>query len=537
LAEGDETIATDADEVLLHVLAAAGKPAEAIPLGRRLADQIGRRGDEPERRVGVLVAITRAALVAGDLEAAQGAADEARAVAGSEAGRAVLARVDAVAAEVALDRSDLSVAERIGRRAIEGAGATQQPAVMCEALLTLGRVLRISDVGAAQRCFHDAARVAAGADLARWHLRAQQEIVIDDSRVLGVSPLEELRALAARYGAYITVASMDLSRADAALLSFDGEACVVAARACVDASRRFGLASEPLAHLWLAGAYALRGEGVEMHASIDEALARDRDDPRILADLYGRVLTTNAFVRDELDTLREIVDTSIPHMRRASPTASMYPGRAFWTLLCTMFDDDHGDAARAELREVATRYGIPMLSAASDLTEAVALGRAGESGSATAVAASTYAALMREVYGMGTIHCFMLLVAQAAIRGGWGEPASWLRAAEAFFTDRRFDRLARRCRTSLVEAGAPIPRRRGATDVPERLRALGVTGREVDVLKLVVDGCTNKQIAAELVLSPKTVERHMSSLFARFDVHDRQALAALGGPHLREPAN
>ena len=37
-----------------------------------------------------------------------------------------------------------------------------------------------------------------------------------------------------------------------------------------------------------------------------------------------------------------------------------------------------------------------------------------------------------------------------------------------------------------------------------------MTSREVDVLKLVVAGRTNKEIAAELFLSPKTVERHLS---------------------------
>jgi DNA-binding NarL/FixJ family response regulator len=61
---------------------------------------------------------------------------------------------------------------------------------------------------------------------------------------------------------------------------------------------------------------------------------------------------------------------------------------------------------------------------------------------------------------------------------------------------------------------------------------MGVTSREVDVLKLVVEGRTNTQIAAELYLSPKTVERHLSSLFDRTGVRDRKALAAVGVAHL-----
>ena len=102
---------------------------------------------------------------------------------------------------------------------------------------------------------------------------------------------------------------------------------------------------------------------------------------------------------------------------------------------------------------------------------------------------------------------------------------------EALFVG--YAKLVRRCRTMMGEAGAPVPRRgRGESEVPEGLRALGVTSREVDVLKLVVAGASNKRIAEELVLSPKTVERHLSSLFTRLGVANRRELADRGGPLL-----
>jgi DNA-binding NarL/FixJ family response regulator len=144
-----------------------------------------------------------------------------------------------------------------------------------------------------------------------------------------------------------------------------------------------------------------------------------------------------------------------------------------------------------------------------------------------------YEALAASPQRGGQFHSMAMLVAGAAIRDGWGDPERWLRGAEAFFTQRSFDLLARRCRSLLADAGAAVPRRRGTSEVPETLRALGVTGREVDVLRLVVAGCTNKEIAAELVLSPKTVERHLSNLFGRLAVGDRHALADVGGRHLR----
>ena len=54
----------------------------------------------------------------------------------------------------------------------------------------------------------------------------------------------------------------------------------------------------------------------------------------------------------------------------------------------------------------------------------------------------------------------------------------------------------------------------------------GLTAREVEVLRLVASGRSNAQIAAGLVLSEKTVARHLSNIFAKIDVGSRTAAAA-----------
>ena len=346
-------------------------------------------------------------------------------------------------------------------------------------------------------------------------------------------PLQSTRDLAVRYGAHFTVAVMDLILADVGLGNFDGEACARSAIACIDASRRFHLATEPVAHLWLAGAHALAGDDAAMQSAIDAALQRDAEDPRILADLYGRVLATRAFVRDELDELPALLDTMMVHVRRAPPATSIYPGRVAWAVIHTIGDDDLGEAARAELREATVGTGAALFAHAGDVCDAIARGRAGDQDAAAAQLTQAHDAMAQLPVSRGMNHAVWLLVAGACIRGGWGDPAPWLRQSEAWFADRRLDRLVRRSRTLLAEAGAPVSRRgRGDSDVPTGLRAMGVTSREVDVLKLVVEGRTNKQIAAELYLSPKTVERHLSSLFDRTGVRDRKALAAVGVAHL-----
>jgi DNA-binding CsgD family transcriptional regulator len=59
----------------------------------------------------------------------------------------------------------------------------------------------------------------------------------------------------------------------------------------------------------------------------------------------------------------------------------------------------------------------------------------------------------------------------------------------------------------------------------------GLTAREVEVLRLVASGRSNTQIAAELVLSEKTVARHLSNIFGKLDVGSRTAAAAYAFEH------
>lgn len=53
----------------------------------------------------------------------------------------------------------------------------------------------------------------------------------------------------------------------------------------------------------------------------------------------------------------------------------------------------------------------------------------------------------------------------------------------------------------------------------------GLTDREVDVLRLIARGRTNRESAAELHLSPKTVGRHIENLYAKIGVSSRAASA------------
>jgi ATP/maltotriose-dependent transcriptional regulator MalT len=54
----------------------------------------------------------------------------------------------------------------------------------------------------------------------------------------------------------------------------------------------------------------------------------------------------------------------------------------------------------------------------------------------------------------------------------------------------------------------------------------GLSAREIEVLRLVARGMTNKAIAIQLFLSERTVDRHVSNIFAKIDVASRAAATA-----------
>jgi DNA-binding NarL/FixJ family response regulator len=66
----------------------------------------------------------------------------------------------------------------------------------------------------------------------------------------------------------------------------------------------------------------------------------------------------------------------------------------------------------------------------------------------------------------------------------------------------------------LMAAGEPVEARRRAWPA-------GLTDREVQILKLISGGRSNRQVAEDLVISAKTVGRHVENIYAKADVSTR----------------
>jgi HD-GYP domain-containing protein (c-di-GMP phosphodiesterase class II) len=75
----------------------------------------------------------------------------------------------------------------------------------------------------------------------------------------------------------------------------------------------------------------------------------------------------------------------------------------------------------------------------------------------------------------------------------------------------------------LAAAGHEVPRRR---EWPA-----GLTGREIDVLRLLARGCSSKQIAAELVITPKTARNHIEHIYAKIDTSSRVGASLFATEH------
>jgi DNA-binding NarL/FixJ family response regulator len=86
-------------------------------------------------------------------------------------------------------------------------------------------------------------------------------------------------------------------------------------------------------------------------------------------------------------------------------------------------------------------------------------------------------------------------------------------------------------RESFAAIGAAPAEREIARLLGSSANPGGLSEREVEVLRLVAAGRSNAEIADELVLSEKTVARHLSNIYTKLDVGSRTAAAAFAFQH------
>jgi DNA-binding CsgD family transcriptional regulator len=89
---------------------------------------------------------------------------------------------------------------------------------------------------------------------------------------------------------------------------------------------------------------------------------------------------------------------------------------------------------------------------------------------------------------------------------------------------REIELLAQRGRLRLEE---PLDTTAPSAAPPSPAASLGLTRREVEVLALVAEGRTNRQIGQALFITPKTASVHVSRILAKLGVAGRGEAAAI----------
>ena len=214
--------------------------------------------------------------------------------------------------------------------------------------------------------------------------------------------------------------------------------------------------------------------------------------------------------------IRRIVDeTAVPLVR-----ARLLP--AYVEIMLAVGDPEAAGHACAALEDLALVYASPMLDAmAAQAHGAVDLAR----GDARAALDSLRRALQawRGLDVPYEVARVRELVARAcAALGDVETSALELDAARAVF--RRL-------------GAGPDLARVDALESPARGDAHGLTRRELQVLRLVAAGSSNREIGRSLVISEHTVARHLQNIFAKLGVSSRTAAGAFAFEHglLRPP--
>ncbi|MDD7942792.1 AAA family ATPase [Actinomycetospora lutea] len=480
----------------VEVLALAARTDDALAVGAHL---LGAAAGGP--RTALAVALARACVAAERL-------DEARAFLDG-AGDPDDPRVLALAAHVALDAGAVGEALRLAALAVED---TEHPEAACEALEVVGRAHRRADPERSAAAFRRAADLAERHGLTDWRIRALSELGVAD--LFGTGDGASLRRgaeLAREAGMLATATMLELQLIAVENGTRGPVASGVEAQRCAERAGRLGLRGlRGHALGFVARGLVFADRMAETDALFTEAAALSAhpvhvESARALAQAHDRWLAG--------DTPGAVpwFDAAVDLLRRAEG-ANAPPSWGERALLRTALAPDD-DGPREELR--ASDVLVQSLNrGALHYCDAVAAAARGADPAPELLAGDEL--LVHRPFFRHLLRAY--LIEHPVL----GDPVPVLHEILAWAAGTDEVRLTRWCRERLHRLGALVPRpQRDRTDVPPDLRALGVTGREMEVLRLVGEGLANPEIASRLYLSRRTVETHVGNLLAKTGAADR----------------
>lgn len=513
-------LAAEIGQALAEVLVAAGKPVAALEIGERLCRPGS--GLDPCRTPALRLVLSRAATLAGMWPDAERHIAEARACTPTD-DPGLLAEVDLVEAQALMAQKRTTEATALARRALAAAKEAEAASTACEALMIVGRAERFRDLVSANAAFAEAGAWAQRLGSVEAEIRAAFELatipLLDGG---SIEPLLATRAAAVDAGMPVTASYVDLMLAHRHEDRLELDLTRQVAQRCFEAARRYRL--RPLmgsASTQLAFAHGAMGDRRQMEKTLATAEVVAGDDPDVVAGArIARAMV--ALLAEDRAAAMGHLDAAM-HVLRSSGATYPAPHRGLWALLHVVDDDDVADGALAEVKASAATVHRAV-QGLLHCADAVRLGRWGRTCEAEQAWSWGEADLSSFV---GRLNVARRLSAESALEHGWGQPVAWLGEAAEFFEAAAVPRMAAACRSLLRTAGEPVRRTGSAHDrVPEELRRVGITAREMEVLDLLAEGLSTATIATRLFLSVKTVERHTANLATKLGLAGRARVVA-----------
>ena len=259
--------------------------------------------------------------------------------------------------------------------------------------------------------------------------------------------------------------------------------------------------------------------------------AGERSVALIQASEGGRIPT---MARARLATTRRVLGSSAADTEELVAPAGGWElpripatWRTLWAEALTRAELAAGRQDEAEVCAVlaentAAAFPLPLTTALSQRARALMLHASGSDQAARDLALSCAAAADRAGARVEGARARVVAGAAAASLGDRDAAVALLRQAETCFDECGADRDRAEARRQLRKLGARSEQR-GRAAVGVGLESL--SQREREVATLITARKTNREVAAELFLSEKTVESHLRHIFVKLDVHSRVEVA------------
>jgi DNA-binding CsgD family transcriptional regulator len=517
--------AISADEVLISALSAAGDTQAVDETGTRLLSQLKDHRALPERRAAVTLLLARAA---------HASLDPGRARRLCEETLQLIPHADRLRTEAELCLAEIAFSEHQHVAAVAGAETVLAQAdtrgyadLACDALDLLGRhrLMVTVELERAEEYLLAALQRAEQANLALCRVRILFQLgVLDMVHWRSRARLHQARALAEDLGMLAVTAEIDQLLAICDLTTHDLDGASQYADRALKEARRYRLGELAASAAGVkATITAARGHRAQAEREVAEAVAMTDCSPQIRAAISGSALVWAALADDDVGCALERVAETRALLRAASESVIVQP--LFLSVfhgVAAVVQAVTGSHALVEGRDWAQMDDV-FLHSSFCVARAITAGRAGDAEHAVALFAAGDGGLVRAPWVQAVYRRY---AAEAALTDGWGQPREWLAEAETYFEHSASEPLARACR-SLLRLTGTSPRRTSRARIDSRHPGLDLTTREADVVGLVRDGLTNKEIARRLYLSTRTVEKHVERILAKTGSPNRTALATL----------